>query len=78
MPPSECQLQQCPGPSNEQVRRRLDPEQGLVLHVSRESETTHPQLVVVLPWFTVILPPAVLGVARMEAEEMVWAGVWGR
>ena len=78
MPPSKQQLQRCLGPSNEQVHRRLDPERGLVLYVSQESEAIHPQLVVVPPWFPVIVPLAVLGVARVEAEEMVWAGVWGR
>ena len=79
MPPSEWQLQWCSGPSNEQVHRRLDPEQGLVLHVSRELEATHPQLVVVPPWFPVIVPLAVLGVACAEVEvNLMRVGVWGR
>ena len=38
----------------------------------------HAQFVVVPPWFVVILPLAVLGVARVDAEEGMWAGVWGR
>ena len=78
MPPSKQQLQRCLGPSNEQVHRRLDPERGLVLYVSQESEAIHPQLVVVPPWFPVIVPLAVLGVACAEVEEVMKVGAWGR
>ena len=38
----------------------------------------HAQFVMVLPWFAVILPLAVLGVAQVETEEGMWVGVWGR